>query len=512
MTKPFSPSKYQQAIFTWIDTGRGSAQVIAVAGAGKSTTLGEGLLCIPESKSVQVFAFNKNTADDFKVRIQELAQRTGRAFRNVRASTFHSVGGNAVARKLGCSIRELTTDGRKLSKLCDGWLGDIERGMYGEFICKLVSYAKGEGIGAIVPDTDDRWYALIRHHDLMLDDEEADEAKAVDLARELLQRSNKAAQNRLIDFDDMLYLPLLWRLRLWQNDWVFVDEAQDSNPVRRAIAKLALRPGGRSVWVGDPKQAIYGFTGASNDAMDIIKREFNCIELPLTVSFRCAQAVVRQAQQIVPYIEASETAPEGKVETLDLVASLKLLDDHDAVLCRNTAPLISLAYTLIARKRGCVVLGREIGAGLIALVKKMNAKTIDALETKLRAYVEREVAKFTASGEEQKAETVGDRVACIQVCIEHLGENERTIPKLISRIDGLFSDSNGVLTLATIHKAKGKEWRRVGVLRPELSPSKWARQEWQIEQENNLMYVRDTRAKEHLIFMTGDIASLKAAR
>jgi superfamily I DNA/RNA helicase len=57
-----------------------------------------------------------------------------------------------------------------------------------------------------------------------------------------------------------------------------------------------------------------------------------------------------------------------------------------------------------------------------------------------------------------------------------------------------------VLTLATIHKAKGKEWDNVLVLRPDLMPSRAARQEWQQEEENNLMGVAATRAKLNLIY------------
>jgi ATP-dependent exoDNAse (exonuclease V) beta subunit len=35
-------------------------------------------------------------------------------------------------------------------------------------------------------------------------------------------------------------------------------------------------------------------------------------------------------------------------------------------------------------------------------------------------------------------------------------------------------------------------------------PSKWARQDWQKEQERNLMYVAYTRAKRHLVFINLD--------
>jgi DNA helicase-2/ATP-dependent DNA helicase PcrA len=72
----------------------------------------------------------------------------------------------------------------------------------------------------------------------------------------------------------------------------------------------------------------------------------------------------------------------------------------------------------------------------------------------------------------------------------------------VEKIRSLFSDTEGeqkVLTLSTIHKAKGKEWDRVFALGMDTySPSKWARKEWELEQEDNLCYVQVTRSKQHL--------------
>lgn len=497
----FAPSPYQQRVFDWVEKGRGSAVVVAVAGSGKTTTVLNALPRIPESASVQLFAFNTAIARELKERVEAMKGANGRAFGRVRAGTFHSVCFSAVCKRLGKPSSQIVTDGGKMRKLCRDGMGEGEYELYADYVCKLVGLAKGEGIGCLVPDTDERWWAIIEHHDLYLDSLEANEARALELARAMLRRSNEAALEGHIDFDDMLYLPLLWRLRLWQNDWVFIDEAQDTNPVRRAIAKLALRPGGRLVAVGDPRQAIYGFTGASHDAIELIKTEFSAIELPLTVSYRCAKAVVAKAAALVPYLEAHADAPEGVVETLSTIDALKVLNANSAVLCRNTAPLIGLAYQLIAKGVGCAVLGREIGAGLTALIKKQRARGIDMLVAKLEAYRDREVAKWTAKGEERKAEAVSDRVACVFTVIENLPETERTVPALVGRIEGLFTDNANVLTLCTAHKAKGREWDTVAILAPELMPSSWARQEWQRVQEENLMYVAWTRAKRHLIFM-----------
>jgi superfamily I DNA/RNA helicase len=56
------------------------------------------------------------------------------------------------------------------------------------------------------------------------------------------------------------------------------------------------------------------------------------------------------------------------------------------------------------------------------------------------------------------------------------------------------------IVLSTVHKSKGREWDRVYILgRDQLMPSRYARQDWQVQQELNLIYVAITRAKAELI-------------
>ncbi|MFX6035901.1 UvrD-helicase domain-containing protein, partial [Acinetobacter baumannii] len=44
-------------------------------------------------------------------------------------------------------------------------------------------------------------------------------------------------------------------------DLVMVDEFQDTSPLQLALFVELAKLAKRSVWVGDPKQAIYGFRG-----------------------------------------------------------------------------------------------------------------------------------------------------------------------------------------------------------------------------------------------------------
>lgn len=507
-------SQHQNMIFDFVANGRGSALVLAVAGAGKTTTIVEAVKRIHPRNSIHMLAFNSAIARELKERVPS----------HVRASTFHSVGNGALIKKIGF-MPEI--DAKKMRRVLAEKLSDHEFQLFGEFVTKLVSFGKGEGIGVLKKDHTDSWLHLVAHHDMSLDieapgmraDEDLDDyadrvaaferemlLRATDLASRALEWSNEAAEKGLIDFDDQLYLPLLWDLPLWKNDFVFVDENQDLNPVRRALVRKMLKPKwGRVIGVGDPKQSIYGFTGASVDAMALMGRDFNCIELPLTVSYRCAQAIVQKAQEIVDYIQASPSAPVGEViydKKLDRPFDTTTLGPRDAILCRNTAPLVSHAFKLIARRIPCKVLGREIGQGLIALVKKMKAESLLDLETKLTQFQMRETERFRKKGEERKIEEVNDKVQCLIQIMETLSEDQLTVAGVIKSIEDLFTDdASDILTLSTVHKAKGREWDTVVILAPELMPSKWARMDWQREQELNLMYVAYTRAKLRLVIL-----------
>lgn len=498
----FVSSPYQQAVFDFVATGRGSAMVTAVAGSGKTTTVKKSFAFIDPRLTTSYLVFNKRNADE--------AKADPEMPKHVRVATFHSVGFSAWNYFKGKAVSvDLSNKSRSLM---DANFGDDACRTYSSFACKLVSLAKQVGMGFLAPDSIDVWTQLIDHYDVTLDSEGATEAEGIEIARQLLRLSVAAADPKtgvsVIDGDDMLYMPMLRNVRFFPHDWLFVDEAQDTNDLQLAMLRRMLKPSGRLVAVGDRKQAIYGFRGASASAMDNIAKAFNAIELPLTISYRCSKSVVAQAQTIVPYIEASESAPEGVVRGLQKDAEgnsvPETFDPGDAIICRNTAPLIQKAYELIGKGIGCKVLGREIGQGLINLIKKMKARDIDNLQEKLDAWAQRETAKFMAKGQEQKAEAVNDKISAITAVISFLPEDSRDVATLIQNIENMFSDTNDarLITLATVHKAKGLEWHRVFILEPELMPSRWARQAWQQEQEQNIMYVAWTRAKLELVFLS----------
>ena len=313
----------------------------------------------------------------------------------------------------------------------------------------------------------------------------------------------------VISFTEMMYLPLKMNMPLPQYDWVLVDEAQDSNPLRREMARRMLKAGGRMMWVGDNRQAIYAFSGADSDSLDLIAQQFNCEIMPMTVTFRCAKAIVRDAQEICPDYKAANDNPEGEIlavtesefDAIELMSHRPSKHETgDAIICRNTAPLVELAYKLYGRGVQCHVEGKDIGRGLVELVGRWpNLKNLPALTDKLNDYKTREVAELLAQKKEFQADQLEDQIETIFAIIKGLPQGSN-VATLVERVNLLFADTTDEgerksVTLLTIHRSKGLEFTRTFLWGNErFMPSKYARQDWQLEQELNLDYVSRTRA------------------
>lgn len=475
-------SQYQQNVFSFVEAGRGNAVVEAVAGSGKTTTIVEALQRVNNARRTSIFlAFNKSIATELKAR-------------GVNARTFHSLTYSVVTRFK--EARDVTMD--KLRKLITANLTGEDVMLYGTFITRLVGLGRQAGIGCLVEDTQAAWLDLVRYHDLELENDNADLGTALDLASKLLAWSNASP---LVDFDDMLYLPVKEGLTLPKFDFVFVDEAQDTNAIQRAILRKIMGPNSRLIAVGDPAQAIYGFRGADSNSLGLIADEFNCARLPLTVSYRCPQAVINFAHQWVDHIEAAPAAPQGEVRAMGTEWEPKVFQANDLVVCRTTKPLVVLGYQLMRARKPVYIMGKDIGDGLKALVEKMKARNIDFLAEKLEAWATREAEKALAAQQDAKAEAVQDKADAVLFLIDALDENHRTIPELLRLIDSLFSNKAEATVLATIHKAKGLEADTVFWLNSSMCPAKWAKQDWQQQQERNLCYVATTRAKQVLVLI-----------
>lgn len=108
------------------------------------------------------------------------------------------------------------------------------------------------------------------------------------------------------DFDDQLWLPVEYRtdrgypITTAKYDVIIVDEAQDMSVINAKLIAAILKKGGMFVGVGDRGQAIYQFRGADHNSMDNLKKQFNCKEMHLNNSYRCAKNISVVASKFRP--------------------------------------------------------------------------------------------------------------------------------------------------------------------------------------------------------------------
>ena len=119
--------------------------------------------------------------------------------------------------------------------------------------------------------------------------------------REEYQRYKQT--HKMLDFNDMeVYFSQLLekdevKAEIGNYKLVLVDEFQDCNPMQIDIFKRISDLVPRSIWVGDPKQAIYGFRGTDTALVkevskQIVDGEDGCLRDSLDTSYRSRKELV----------------------------------------------------------------------------------------------------------------------------------------------------------------------------------------------------------------------------
>lgn len=554
----------------------------ARAGTGKTTTLVEGLKLLfkmgnpnivpsPQQKAVWdslqlspvpqfscFAAFNNSIARELQQRIPQV--------RGCAAKTLHQLGYYALRSNFknirfgepssGGRMREIVSEIMKIDL-------PILRKEYGILlgaVCELGDLCKMNLVhpwdAPRNPETvPEEWWAtqlagLVAHYDIELPSGPGAKAQVYGLVAQVLERCKDVARDGYVDFADMIWLPVVLRLRVLENDILFIDEAQDMNRCQHALAKMAVGTRGRLILCGDPMQAIYGFAGADAESMRRMEVELGstprgCVKLPLTVTRRCGKAIVAEAQELVPDFEAHESNGPGEVLEAKYPMQKKrqggkdswyeipveetyiaLVQDGDMVLCRANAPLVNQCFKLLKMGRRAFVQGRKVGEQLVTLVKKLEeagATTIPEFIELLGQWLKRETdnEKAQRMPSENKLQLMQDRHDCLQefakeaVSIEGMKTKIQNVfvgvecPRCKATYDESVAECGrcqckterpkGVM-YSSIHKAKGLEAEQVfyiqGFGRPDDKLKGWERQ-----QEQNLRYVAITRAIKRLYFV-----------
>lgn len=521
MTQKHKPTAEQELVIGSMGSSE-SIMVEALAGTAKTTTLE---MSAPQIKvPALALAFNKKIATEMQ----------GRFPQNFSVKTLNALGHMAWARALPAGTR-LVLDDRKLGKLVSQVAKDRKIDLHGDqwdALRRLVTAGMQAGLvpnelgpAGFVPDDLATWIDIGDQIGILPDETEF----LLDLARDILRQSIDLAKRGTISFDDQIYCSVMLGGVFPQFPVVFVDEAQDLSPLNHEMLRLVLRPAGKLVAVGDEKQAIYAFRGASGDSLDRIRKlKPKWATLGLKTTFRCPKVIVERQQGHAPGYVAWPSNPDGRVIQLqgprpkqndlddpnegqepyewgweDIQGAMPWPRASIAILCRNNGPLFSMAMKLLRKQIGVTMLGRDIGKGLMALTRKLAPQDelpADLVMGKIREWEETESSRAIAGGHEERVAGIVDRAECLYAIIE--GAGCRDAGELRTVLEKLFASQSGQVTLGSIHRSKGLEFDLVVHLDPWRIPSRWAKKSADpvaLRQEYNLKYVCETRTRHTLV-------------
>ena len=511
----FVPSGFQLGIIDWVINQKGNGCCNAVAGSGKSSTLRIVAKTLYElglrPNEIKICVFGKDNSID-------LIKKFGSIWKT-SISTLHSAAFTLVKQELRVKRSEdidiskykyeriaqsldlIPKRGRKTGRLRqEEIIGDDDDFLK---LIDLVRLNNEEPTAEVVE-------VIARHHEINV---QKPQLVAQWIAHCLKIGEEMAISQKKLDFTDQIWLAVKWRLH--QQSWfkpykfVLVDECQDLNPLQLQLVLMLAGNTGRILAVGDPRQAIMGFAGADNQSYNNIVRLTRAVELPLSICYRCPRSHIALVKSIFPYIpiEAAPDAIEGIIHQIESKDIEKLVKHGDIIICRKTAPLVSLCIRLISQGIKATVKGRDVGDFLkkeLDQIAKLPGYSFKFFNDAVAQYREIKLQQYlNLDNEEELKERLGDRLEAIATIYQSQPQ-ATSIESLKYYIDELFSDENSPVTLSTIHKYKGDEGERIFVHKAGDMPMVWRNQrDWQLEQEQNLLYVALTRSKSEL-FIVGE--------
>jgi len=241
------------------------ASGIVVHNSGKTTTLVQAAKLLNSSKATFV-AFNKHVA-------KELQERLGSS---MVCKTIHSVGMGT----LRSSLSKISVDDNKYYDLAKPYAKEIAEGLYARYQTDLRQWARQRGSDTPEPKEPPKAGFItsqlkqLSHYCMVTLTPAADKAAVEEMIdtftclndsldlndlhyalQSLLREGERVAANRgTISYDDMLWLPHQWNLTPARQEWVYVDESQDLSAAQLDLVLKMRGPGGRMLFVGDPKQ------------------------------------------------------------------------------------------------------------------------------------------------------------------------------------------------------------------------------------------------------------------
>lgn len=473
----FTPTSEQTAVIERAKSTSDNILLSALAGAAKTSTL----VMIAEALSdtqMLCLAFNKRIADEMQERLPS----------NCRAMTLNSLGHRTWGEATG---RRLRIEPSKTYNILKPLVDECPRGdkeiLYENFaeLMRIIDFAKT--CGYVPTGHYERAKRLFDDDSFFSNIEQRLTDLEIGVIRMATLISLKQSFEGLCDYNDQILMPTVFHGAFPRYPLTLVDEAQDLSALNHATLRKMIGTR-RLIAVGDPNQAIYGFRGAHEESMELLRKEFSMTEMQLSISFRCPQEVVKHAHFRAPTMRWPKWAKTGAVNYLTRW-SADDLPESATIICRNNAPLFRLAIKLLIAGRPVELHGKDVVASLTKVMRKFGGhdlRTVDVLD-KIDLWLEKQKAK----NKSRAHGSLEDRAECMRIFAnqgQNLGEALAYAQHLVQM--------HSPLKLMTGHKAKGLEFDNVFFLDQDLIGDD--------EQEPNLRYVIITRAKETLTYIRSE--------
>lgn len=365
----YEPSKYQKAIFDFVEHGQGNAVIEAVAGSGKSYSAIQCVKLIPKDKNILFTAFNTTIVDELKKKLKKLP-----SCENVDCRTMHSLGYLVLLSNYGKEIEKKPNDFKYQSYIynnikelggeCYLNLSYKEQVKYIDNLKQFVDFGR-----CYLAETVKDMTFIETHYNIPTFGNEKE------VALNILKWGKENYQT--VDFTDMIWLPHVLNCkplgRLY--DWIIVDESQDVSVAERQLLLRCTKMSTRMLFFGQSEQAINAFQGADNKSFSELKKIPNTISLPLSISYRCAKNIVRLANRFSPNMEAAPDAIDGEVK---YNVPIDEINDGDMVLCRVNAPLLQMYCELSKIGKPAHICGKDVGTSLIKVIQKTKQTKLNA--------------------------------------------------------------------------------------------------------------------------------------
>ncbi len=509
----------QRAVATAV---RGPVCVIAGAGTGKTRAITHRLayavdIGVVDPQRILALTFTARAAGEMRTRLRALGVPS------VAARTFHAaalkqlmyfwpqvLGGRFPALLttktgfLGEAINRANVSATKSNSVLRDVAGEIEW-------AKVIGLAPDEYIKAV-----DDYSRPIRISNNKVD--------ATQIAKVYEAYESLKKQERAIDFEDVLLLTVGMleeerdvrdRVRD-QYRYFTVDEYQDVSPLQQRLLDLWLGKRDDICVVGDPAQTIYSFAGATPAFLLNFTSKYPGAEvIRLTSGYRSTPEIINTANTIL--------------------RSASLGHELDAVNDHGEKPK---AQGFISEKEEAEALVNFIKEDLankihsydIAILARTNAQ-LETFESALNAagienqirnaerfFNRTEVREILKAIRSASVLSEGDWLADLRDAMKPFGESEyvRAFMQLARELEneGLTSlraflreledraEQNNPPTLpgvalATLHAAKGLEWKKVYLAGVSAEILPWGSQP--VDEERRLFYVGVTRAQESLV-------------